>query len=97
MTLAKKTRRAQVRDFVHIYIDFRYAGVSTEYCKTNAEKPFSSQMMPLHLKGEESECLMHKLRGINRARALADYTRSHAFSREEKAWLRDARGKKRAT
>ena len=22
----KKTRRAQVRDFVHIYIDFRYAG-----------------------------------------------------------------------
>ena len=26
-----QTRRAQVRDFVHIYIDFRYAGVSTAW------------------------------------------------------------------
>ena len=25
----KKTRRAHVRDFVHIYIDFRYPGVTT--------------------------------------------------------------------
>ena len=25
----KKKRRAQVRYFVHIYIDFRYAGVTT--------------------------------------------------------------------